>query len=62
MLSLVSLYVFNFGLLVFMSCVNYIIEKKELTQICFGDDIYLLSRIVYLGGSFSITSQATQTF
>ena len=29
MLSLVFLYVFNFGLLVFMSCVNYIIEKKK---------------------------------
>ena len=29
MLSLVFLYVFNFGLLVFMSCVNYIIENKK---------------------------------
>ena len=30
MLSLVFLYVFNFGLLVFMSFVNYIIEKKKI--------------------------------
>ena len=29
MLSLVYLYVFDFGLLVFMSCVNYIMEKKK---------------------------------
>ena len=29
MLSLVFLYVFNFALLAFMSCVNYIIEKKK---------------------------------
>ena len=29
MLSLVFLYVFNFGLLLSMSCVNYIIEKKK---------------------------------
>ena len=30
MLSLVFLYAFNFGLLVFMSCVNYIIENKDI--------------------------------
>ena len=28
-MSHVFLHVFNFGLLVFMSCVNYIIEKKN---------------------------------
>ena len=34
MLSLVFLYVFNFSLLVFMSCVNYIIEKRKRKGIC----------------------------
>ena len=33
MLILVFLYVFNFGLLVFMPYVNYIIEKKTLVTI-----------------------------
>ena len=32
MLSLVFAYVFWFGLLVFMSCVNYIIEKRRLSK------------------------------
>ena len=37
MLSLVFLYVFNFGILVFMSCVNYIIEKKRERRACRSD-------------------------
>ena len=34
----------------FKNCNRKLVNHKELTRICFGGDIYLLFRIVYLGG------------
>ena len=49
--SLVFLYVFNFGLLVFMSCVNDIIEKKRYLQ-----NLKYKKRYLYFSFNFGLYS------